>query len=387
MRNLSNKTIIFIMHAIAILAIAIILYYIERFEQEYQITINVMKWHVLAVFFVQIIIITILGVLATAILYSIGFTLLPIKINERIKAISFILFKLKYKNKNISIYNYRGKAKSINSSKKIKSMLILITIITMLSSLIPLIFFTTTNEQIEKLFPIFGITFVTLIFTTLIFSIIILFILETSNDKHVRRAVYKNKGIKNKSLFLNITKYVRNPILFIFSWMFLLSITSAFRSNGVDPMTVFAFILLMVGIVYIIISTDKTITKILLFLTITTIFLFSPLSYILFKNSLNENVYTSHNNNYILIDKQCYNSNKTLLDLNKLATPYESSNSYYYINHFSKFINSKRIIIDEKPNFNLGKNEIYFVDLINCKDITVQDCINDFNKDKCKIKS
>ncbi len=94
---------------------------------------------------------------------------------------------------------------------------------------------------------------------------------------------------------------------------------------------------------------------------------------------MNNNVYIRHNNNYILINKECYLSNKDLLDLNKVAHKYLSTESFYYIESFTILINYNKLILKEKPNMELGKMTYYGFNLINCKNIMVEDCIENFN--------
>lgn len=74
-----------------------------------------------------------------------------------------------------------------------------------------------------------------------------------------------------------------------------------------------------------------------------------------------------------------------MLDLNHLAKPYEQTNSLYYIENFTKLIESNKLILKEIPDVNSGKIKIYSMELLNCKNILVEDCIESFN-DVCSKK-
>lgn len=380
--SIKKISLVFITH-ISVISTFFLFYYVEKFEREYQISISIDKWHLLAVFFVQFMTLTILGISSIAFFYTIGITSVLIKFQERVKTLRFMFFKYKSKD-SLHYLSYRIIAKKrINSKLHKYTQEIFAPVFIIFLLILPLILFTLTNEEVKKIFPLFGASFNLIIYSTFISSFLILLFLETSNDKHITRAILKNKMIKNKIAVLKIIEVARNPIIFLSSYSYILLLTEIFRSNGLDTLEFFGLIVMSIGILYIILSTNKLITSLISLSSILLLVLFSQLSYIFFKSSLNGNVYISHNNNYILINKQCYENNKSLLDINNLATQYESS-SYYYIKHFSKLIHNSRIIVDERFNNSQGKNDIYFIDLLNCDHVTVQNCISNFSKNKCE---
>lgn len=389
------KFVAILITKISAISIFFLYYFTDQFNAEYGVNIDNIKWHFLLVTLIKVIIPTTIGIILIGVFYSFGIASILNKINRWLKEKSFKSFLKKNEAAIItsSIMSYRKNLKiaknkrSRENNNKIYKQLplkykVFFWLLTtpIFTCFILLLLFFIDKEMINHIqqLPLVSVKTFDIIFYTL--SIICGLIVFTSSF------IYKYEDMK----MIRQNKMISNPnskifnlfipsLLYIVAWVYLLLFTLIYKINAVDPYEFFILIVFLMILTMAIFYVKNTIIKAFIMFTIIIAVLLSPIGYFAFKHNLNKNIYISHENNYILIDKECYQSNKQLLDLNQLAHKFLSTESFYYIESFTKLINQNKLILKESPEVKRGNMKYYGFNLVNCKNIIVEDCIESFN--------
>lgn len=389
------KYLTIVVTKISAISIFFLYYFTDQFNAEFDVNIDNIKWHLLLVIFIKVITPTTFGIILIGIFYSFGIASVLNKIDRFLKEKAFKSFIRinKSTNSNFSIMSFRdtlkiakNKSARINNNKmykylalKYKVFSIFLFIPIFICFILLLVFFI--DKDVIVYIKHFSLTpqktFDNIFYSlTGICALIIIpfeFLYKYENMKMIRQnKLISNPNSKIFTFFIPIALY---PV----AWLYLLLFSTIYQINAVDPSEFILLVVLLTALTMAFLNVRKIEVKILIiFISIFTI-LISPIGYFAFKYNLNRNIYISHDNNYILIDKECYLSNKQLLDLNQVAHKYLSTESFYYIESFTKLINHNKLILRESPEIKHNKIKYYGFNLVNCKNIIVEDCIESFN--------